>query len=80
MRCMQINFGERGIFDFKDFAFLFAKKWPNFSSDHGLYSSWGSKNRISSFMQVEGDVKCMQIIFGGCDHSSFGDFCLFCLP
>ena len=23
--------------------FLFAKKWPNFPSDHGLYSSWGQK-------------------------------------
>ena len=31
-------------------------------------------------MQVEVDMKCMQINFGGCGLSGFGDFARFCLP
>ena len=46
------------------------------------YSPWESKNRISSkkFMQVEVDLKCMQIIFGGRGIYGSEDIAHFCLP
>ena len=46
-------------------------------SGHG-YSPWSSKNliirnRLKKFMQVEVNVTCMYISFGGRDLSGFGD-------
>ena len=46
------------------------------------YSPWSSKNlidrnQLKKFMQVEVDVKCMHINFGGCSLSSFRDIATF---
>ena len=46
------------------------------------YSPWSSKNlidrnRLKKFMQVEVDVKCMHINFGGRGFSVFGDIVTF---
>ena len=50
-------------------------KFPFLTMD---YSPWSSKNlidrnRLKKFMQVEMDVTCMYIDFGGCGLSGFGD-------
>ena len=50
-------------------------KFPFLTMD---YSPWSSKNlidrnRLKEIIQVGIDVKCMHIIFGGCDLSGFGD-------
>ena len=54
-------------------------KFPFLTMD---YSPWSSKNlidwnRLKKFMQVEVNVKCMHINFGGCDLSDFGDIATF---
>ena len=41
MKCMQANFGGRGLSVFGDFAPF--QKWPNLP-----FGPWGSKNRIGS--------------------------------
>ena len=76
LKCMQTNFGGHGFFGFGDFALFVCFKTAKFSLSTMDYSPWGSKNRIGSkkFMQVEVDVKCMQINFGEHGHSGFGDF------
>ena len=57
-------------------SFLIAfKNSQNFPSDHGLQSMGVTKlNQLKKFMQIEVDVKCMQINFGGHGLSGFGDF------
>ena len=50
-------------------------KFPFLTMD---YSPWSSKNlidrnRLKEIIQVGIDVKCMHIIFGGCDLFGFGD-------
>ena len=57
-----------------------AAKFPFWGMDY--YSPWSSKNLINwnwlkKFMQVGIDVKCMHIIFGGCDFFGFGDIATF---
>ena len=54
-------------------------KFPFLTMD---YSPWSSKNLVKwnwlkKFMQVGVDVKCMNINFGGCDLSDFGDIATF---
>ena len=73
--CMYTNFGGHSFFGFGDIATF---KYSQISlSDHGLYSSWSSKNLINQnwlkkFMQV--GVCVMHVHqFGGHDLSSFGD-------
>ena len=49
VKCMQTNFGGRGLFGFGDFvSFLFAFKMAKISLWTMDYSPWGSKNRIGS--------------------------------
>ena len=54
-------------------------KFPFLTMD---YSPWSSKNiidwnQLKKFMQVGGDVKCVDTNFGGCDFPSFGDIATF---
>ena len=83
MKCMQTNFGGRGLFGFGDFAHFCLPsnltKFPFLTMD---YSPWSSKNliewnRLKKFMQVGIDVKCMHTNFGGCSFSIFGDIATF---
>ena len=57
---------------------LVLSKTANFPFLTMDYSPWLSKNLIDrnwlkEIIQVGIDVKCMHIIFGGCDLSGFGD-------
>ena len=76
VKCMHTNFGGHGLSSFGDIATL--KNGQISLSDHGLYSSWSSKNfidwnRLKKFMHVLIDVKCMHTNFGRHGLSSFGD-------
>ena len=75
IKCMQINFGGCGLFDFEVMApFCLPSKMAKIC----LYSPWSSKNLIDrnwlkKFMQIRIDELCMCTNFGGCDLFSFGD-------
>ena len=79
MKCMEINFGGRGLSSFGDFApFCLPSKTAKISLRTMDYSPWGSKNlidqnQLKKFMQVSIDELCMLTNFGGCGLSSFGD-------
>ena len=80
VKCMQTNFGGHDLFGFRVMApFCLPSKMAKISLRTMGYSPWGSKNLIDwnwlkKFMQVqvEVDLKCMQINFGGCGLSGFG--------
>ena len=50
-------------------------KFPFLTMDYSPMSSKNLivRNRLKEIIQVGIDVKCMHIIFGGCDLSGFGD-------
>ena len=79
VKCMEINFGWRGLSSFGDFApFCLPSKTAKISLRTMDYSPWGSKNlidqnQLKKFMQVSIDELCMLTNFGGCGLSSFGD-------
>ena len=80
---METKFGGRGFSGFGDFGPLsLALKTAKISLRTMGYSSWGSKNRnqLKKFMQVDVDLKCMQIIFGGRGTYGSEDIAHFCLP
>ena len=77
--CMHTNFGEHGLFAFRDIATFKTVNFPFQSMD---CSPWSSKNLIDqnwlkNFMHVGIDVTCMYTNFGGCDLSGFGDIATF---
>ena len=79
VKCMETNFGGRGLSSFGDFApFCLPSKTAKISLRTMNYSPWRSKNlidqnQLKKFMQVSIDELCMCTNFGGCGLSGFGD-------
>ena len=74
VKCMETNFGGHGISSFGDFfPFSSTFKTAKISLQTMDYSPWGVKkwNWLKKFMQVEVDMKYMEINFSGHGISGF---------
>ena len=75
VKCMHTNFGGHGLTTFGDFAhFCLPSKQPKFPFS---LKNLIDRNRLKKFMQIDVDMKRMQINFGGRSLSSFRDFATF---
>ena len=81
LKRMQTNFGGRGLSSCGDIApFCLSSKRPKFPFEPWTIVHGGQKiESAKKFMQIEVDLKRMQINFGGHGFSSCGDIVPFCL-
>ena len=71
MKCMQINFSGCGLFC-SELWLLFAclQKWPKFPFGPWTIICGGQQIELAKkIMEVDVDVKCMNIKYGGCGPS-----------
>ena len=76
LKCMQTNFGGHGLSGFGDIAT--SQIWPNFPFGPWTIVHGGQKiESAQKFMQVEGDMKCMQNQFWWTWPLWFWRYCYF---